>query len=66
MQAQQGKAAAQQARTLPEQRQAIPRQLVLNQSQLGVMVHDAEAMLKAQPELEAAKCCYVEVQYCYH
>lgn len=61
MQEQQGKAPAQQAHVLSEQRPAIPRQPVLKESQLGEMAYNAEAMLKSQPELEAAKCCCVEV-----
>ena len=51
----------QQQTTLREQRAGISRQAVLSQSEAGERLWDAEAMLKVQPELEAAKCCCVEV-----
>lgn len=55
----------QQQKTLREQRAGISRQAVLSQSEAGERLWDAEAMLKAQPDLEAAKCCCVEVrQHC--
>ena len=52
----------QQQNMLPEKRAGISRQAVLSQSEAGERLWDAEAMLKAQPDLEAAKCCCVEVE----
>lgn len=47
---------------LPEERGAISRHAVLNQSRVGQELYNAEAMLRAQPVLQAAKCCCIEVQ----
>lgn len=54
-------AAQQQQQMLPEGRAGLPRHALPDQSAVGQSLYDAEAMLKAQPNLEAAKCCCVEV-----